>query len=86
MSLLLKPWCTMIERGDNTHPAVVPSEKSDTSGVHTSGIGQLQANPPVAGPRHSPGKATQMVVTTMVSNDLVIGEDKMLGPSCQRYN
>ena len=28
-SLLLKPWCTMIKRGDTTQPAVVPSEPSE---------------------------------------------------------
>ena len=28
-SILLKPWCTMIERGDTTRPAVVPSELSE---------------------------------------------------------
>ena len=34
----------------------------------------------------SPGKPTQRVVTTVGSNNLVVGEDHMLGPSCQRYN
>ena len=28
-SLLLKPWSTMIERGDTALPAVVPSEPSE---------------------------------------------------------
>ena len=28
-SLLLKPWSTMIERGDTTQPVVVPSEPSE---------------------------------------------------------
>ena len=32
------------------------------------------------------GKPTQRAVTTMGSNDLVVGEVHMLGPSCQRYN
>ena len=27
--LLLKPWCTMIEQGDTTRPAVVPFEPSE---------------------------------------------------------
>ena len=56
--------------------------------VHDSGRGQLQANPPVMCPRLSPGKPTQPVtmMTTMGSNDLVVGEDQLLGPSCQRYN
>ena len=58
----------------------------DTSVVHASGAGQLQANSPVAGPRFSTGKPTCRVVRTMGSNDLVIGEDHLLRPSCQRYN
>ena len=58
----------------------------DASVVHASGSGQLQANPHVAGPWLSTGKPTRWAVTTMVSNDLVVGEDHMLGPSCQRYN
>ena len=33
-----------------------------------------------------PGKPTRRAVTTMGSNDLVVGEVHMLGPSCQRYN
>ena len=40
----------------------------------------------MAGPWLSPGKPTRRAVTTMVSNDLVVGEDHMLGPSFQRYN
>ena len=28
-SLLLKAWCTMIERGDATRPAIAPSEPSE---------------------------------------------------------
>ena len=59
---------------------------ADASVVHASGSEQLQANPHVAGPWLSHGKPTQMAVTTMGSNDLVIGEDHMLGPSCQRYD
>ena len=58
----------------------------DASVVHVSGSGQLQENPHVAGPWLSPGKATQRAVTTMGSSNLVVGEDHMLGPSCQRYN
>ena len=54
--------------------------------VHASGSGQLQANPHVAGSWLPPGKPTRKAVTTMGSNDLVVGEDHMLGPSCQRYN
>ena len=54
--------------------------------VHASGSGQLQANPHVAGPWLSPWKPTRRAVTTMGSNDLVVGEVLMLGPSCQRYN
>ena len=47
----------------------------DASVVHASGSGQLQANPHVAGPWLSP-------VATMGSNDLVVGEDHVFGPSC----
>ena len=54
--------------------------------VHASGSGQLQANPHVARPWLSIGKPTRRAATTMESNDLVVGEDHMLGPSCQRYN
>ena len=54
--------------------------------VHASGSGQLQANPHVAGPWLSPGKPTRRAVTTMGSNDLVVGDFHVLGPSCQRYN
>ena len=54
--------------------------------VHASGSGQLQANPHVAGPWLSPGKPIRRAVTTMGSNDLVVGEVHMLGPSCRRYN
>ena len=54
--------------------------------VRASGSGQLQANPHVAGPWLSPGKPTRRAITTMGSNDLVVGEVHMLGPSCQRYN
>ena len=58
----------------------------DASVVHASGSGQLQANSHVAGPWLSLGKPTRRAVTTMGSNNLVVGEDHMLGPSCQRYN
>ena len=60
--------------------------RPDTSVVHASGSGQLQANPQVAGPRLSPGKSTRRVATAMGSNNLVIGEDHMLGASFQRYS
>ena len=32
-----------------------------------------------------PAKTTQRTVTTMGSNDMVVGEDHLLGSSCQRY-
>ena len=54
---------------------------SDASVVHASGSGQLQANPHVAVPWFSPGKPTRRAVATMGPNDLVVGEDHMLGPS-----
>ena len=41
--------------------------------VHASGSRQLQSNPHVAGPWLSPGKHTRRAVTTMGSNDLVVG-------------
>ena len=44
--------------------------------VHASSTGQLQENLPVAGPRLSPGKHTQRTITTMESNDLVVGKDQ----------
>ena len=40
----------------------------------------------MAGPWLSHGKPTRRAVATMGSNDLVVGENHMLGPSCQRYN
>ena len=54
--------------------------------VHASSTGQLQSNPHVAGLRLSPGKSTRKALTMMGSNDLVIDEDHIVGPSCQRYN
>ena len=56
----------------------------DASVVHASDSGQLQANPHVAGPWLSPGKPTRRAVATMGSNDLVVGEVHLLGPSFQR--
>ena len=58
----------------------------EASVVHASGSGLLQANPHMAGPWLSPGTSTRRAVTTMGSNDMVVGEDHMLGQSCQRYN
>ena len=58
----------------------------DASVIHVSGTGQLQANPPVLGPRRSPEKPYRRAVTTLWSNDLVVGEDHLLGTSCQQYN
>ena len=60
--------------------------RPNASIVHASGSGQLQANPHVVGLWLSPGKPTRRAVTTMASNDLVVGEDHMLGPSYQRYD
>ena len=40
----------------------------------------------MAGSRLSPGKSTRGAVSTMGSNDLVIGENHMVGMSCQEYN
>ena len=44
----------------------------DVSVVHASGAGILEENPPVAAPSLSPMKPTRRLVTTMVSNDLVV--------------
>ena len=52
---------------------------SDASVVEDSGTVQLLANPHVAGPWLSPGKPTRLAVSTIWSNDLVVGEDHMLG-------
>ena len=49
----------------------------DASVVHASGYGQLQANPHVAGLWLSHGKPTRRAVTTMGSNNLIVGEDHM---------
>ena len=61
-------------------------QSPDAFFVLASGFGQLQANPHVVGPRLSPGKPTRRAVSMVGSNDLVVGEDHMLGPSCQRYD
>ena len=58
----------------------------DASVVHSSGTRQLQAIPSVVGRRLSHGKSNQRAVTTMGFNDLVDGEDHMVGPSCRRYD
>ena len=58
----------------------------DASVVHTSGSGQLQANPHVVDQWLYPGKPAWRAVTMMGSNELVVGEDHMLGPSFQWYN
>ena len=47
----------------------------EASVVHVFDNRQLQANPPVAGPRLTPRKSTRRAVATMGSNDLVVGED-----------
>ena len=58
----------------------------DASAVHATDSGQLQAILHVAGQRFFHGKPTRRAVTTMESNDLVIGDDHLFGPSCQQYN
>ena len=59
---------------------------SDASVVHASGSVQLQENPHVTSLWLSPGEPTRRAVAMMGSNDLVVGEDHMFGPSCQRYD
>ena len=56
----------------------------DASVVNASGTCQVQANITVAGQRLSPGNSTRWAVTTMGSDDLVVGEDHIVGPSRQR--
>ena len=58
----------------------------DASVVHASSTGQLQANPPVARPNISPGKSSRRTITTMGSNDLVVGLDHKMGTICKWYN
>ena len=45
----------------------------------TSGIGKLQANPPVTDQRISAGNPTRRRITMMGSNDLAIGKNYLLG-------
>ena len=66
--------------------AVVVEACPDASVIHAFGSGQLQANPHMVGPWLSPEKPTRRAVTTTGSNQLIVGEDHMLGPSCQRNN
>ena len=54
----------------------------DASIAHASDTGQLPANPPVAGPRHFPGKCIWWAVTIMS----LIGEDHIVEPGYQRYD
>ena len=58
----------------------------DASVVHASCSDELLANPPVTGTRLSPRKLTRRAVTWMEIIDLVVGEDHILGQSCQRYD
>ena len=59
---------------------------ADASVVQASVSEQLQANPHVVGPWLSHGKPTRRAVIRVESQDLVVGEDHMLGQSCQRHN
>ena len=58
----------------------------DFSVVHASGTGRLLANPHVACQWLFTWKSTRMAVITMGSNDLVVGEDHLVGANCQRHN
>ena len=58
----------------------------DAAVVHAFGMGQSQVNLSVASPRLSTGKPTRRSATKMGSNELVAGEDHLLGPSCQWHN
>ena len=61
-------------------------DSSVWNSIPNDGTSQLHANPPVVGPWLFPGKSTQTGVTMMGVDDMVVGEDHVLGPSCQRYN
>ena len=65
---------------------VIYTDCPAASVVHASGSGQLHANPHVVGPWLSSGRPTRRAVPTIWSNDLVVGEDHMMGPGFQRYN
>ena len=57
----------------------------DASVVHASGIGQLQADPLVAGPRLSTWKPTRRAMATMGFIDLVVCDDQASsGTTCRR--
>ena len=71
---------------DDIYTGVMKSYSSDASVVQTIGSGRLQANLHVEGPWLSAGKPNRSAITTMGSNDTVVGEDHMFGPSCQRHN
>ena len=60
---------------------IYKSNSPDTSVVHAFGTVQLHANPPVVGPRLSPGKTTRRAVTAMASNHLVVDEDHVFAPA-----
>ena len=49
-------------------------------------VGPMSDNPPVAGLRLSHWKPIQTAASTIVSNELVVGENFLLGPSCQWYS
>ena len=66
-----------------THAPIVTT---DTSVIYASVTGCLQVNSPVACQRLSAGKTTRMAVAMMKSNDMVVGEYHLVGPSCQRYD
>ena len=58
----------------------------DASVAHASGSRQLPASTPVAVQKHSSGMSTRRAVATLGSNDLVVGEDHMVWPSCLLCN
>ena len=61
-------------------------QANPASNVHASGIGQLQALPPVACLRLSTGKPTRRAVAMMRPNDMAIDEQQLLGWRSQRYD
>ena len=54
--------------------------------VHASGTNNCRLISPVTGHRFSPGKPSRRATTTMGSDEFVVGEDYLLGPSYQQYD
>ena len=53
------------------------------SAVHDSGTEQLKSNPRETDPGLYHGKSNRRTVTRMRTNDVVVGEDHVVGPGFQ---